>query len=132
MTFRERTAWIALLSTAVIYGAYFRAAPAGILDFARLSATIVALVVVQVVLIIVMAIFSPKDAQAPRDERDQLIDLRANRIAYYVLASGVVLACLAGAIALPFALTPNTLLFVLVIAELLRLGAQIVQYRLSA
>src|SRR5271154_3271197 len=102
MSFREKSAWISILSMSGIYGFYFwsviLAGPqAGGFRFGGLLATIVALVVVEIVLTVVVAIFSPREAKAPRDERDKLIELRAVRVAYAGLATSVALACFFGA-----------------------------------
>ena len=93
MSFREKTAWISMLSMAGIYGYYFwtvvHAGPqTGGSQFGGLLGTIIALVVVQVVLTVAVAVFNPKDAQAPRDEREKLIELRSTRVAYAGLATG--------------------------------------------
>src|SRR5260370_22283120 len=87
MSFREKSAWISMLSMSGIYGFYFwsvvHAGPkAGGFHFGSLLETIIALVVLQIVLTIPVAIFTPKAAKAPRDERDKLIELRAMRVAY--------------------------------------------------
>ena len=37
---------------------------------------------------------APRDARTPKDERDQLIDLKASRIGFYALVTGVLLAML--------------------------------------
>jgi hypothetical protein len=137
VSFREKSAWISLLSMLVIYGLYFWSAVhsgshLGNAHFGGLLETIVLLVVVQVALTIAVAIFAPKDAKAPRDERDRLIDLRATRFAYAALASSVALACFFAAFDPPIILNTNALLFILVLAEILRSGCQIVQYRRGA
>lgn len=44
--------------------------------------TIVALAAVQTVLTVAVAVLAPKEAQAPLDERERLIDLEATRFAY--------------------------------------------------
>jgi hypothetical protein len=138
MSFREKSAWISLLSMSGIYGLYFwsviRAGHAGAQSggFGGLLGTIIALVVVQVVLTVAVAIFTPKEAQAPRDERDKLIELRAMRVAYAGLATSVALACFFGAFNPPIIFNANSLLFILVTAELLRSACQIIQYRRGA
>ncbi len=137
MSFREKTAWISMLSMAAIYGFYFwsviHAGPhAGGFRFGGLLETIVALVVVQVVLIVAVAIVSPKDAKAPRDERDKLIELRSMRVAYSALATSVALACFFAAFDPPILFNANALLFILVTAEILRSACQIIQYRRGA
>lgn len=137
MSFREKTAWISLLSMAGIYGVYFwsviKAGPqAGGFHFGKLLGTIIALVVVQVVLNIAVAIFAPNEAKAPRDERDKLIELRAMRFAYAGLATGIAFACFFGAFNPPIVFNTNSLLFILVTAEIMRCACQIVQYRRGA
>jgi hypothetical protein len=120
-----------------IYGVYFwsvkHAAPSvGSFRFGSLLETIIALVVVQAVLTVAAAILTPAEAKAPRDERERLIELRATRVAYAGLATGVSLACFFGALNPPMVFDTNALLLVLVTAELVRSGSQIIQYRLSA
>src|SRR5271166_3953467 len=143
VSFREKGAWISVLSMTVIYGFYFwsviHAGPGsgygsktGSFHFGSLLVTIVALVVVQIVLTVAVAIFTPKEAQAPRDERDKLIELRAMRVAYSGLATSVALACFFGAFNPPIIFNTNSLLFILVTAEILRSACQIIQYRRGA
>lgn len=137
MSFREKSAWISLLSTSGIYALYFwsvwHSGPwASGVHFGDLLGTIIALVVVQTVLSIAVAISAPKEAKAPLDEREKLIDLRATRFAYAVLAGSVACACFFGAFHPPIIFNTNALLFVLVMAEILRSSCQIVQYRRGA
>ena len=128
MSFREKSAWISLISTSAIYAIYFWNSR----ELGGLLGTIVALAVVQTVLTIVVAAFAPKDAKAPLDERERLIDLRATRFAYAALAGSVACACFFGAFNPPIIFKTNALLFLLVIAEILRSGSQVVQYRRGA
>jgi hypothetical protein len=135
MSFREKGAWISLLSMAGIYGIYFwsvihRGSRGSY--FGGLLGTIIVLVVVQVVLNITVAIFAPREAKAPPDERDKLIELRAMRFAYAGLATGIALACFFGAFTPPIVFNTNSLLFILVTAEIMRSACQIVQYRRGA
>jgi len=136
MSFREKSAWISLLSMAGIYGLYFgsviHAGPQASFHFGGLLGTIIALVVVQIVLNVAFAIFAPTEAKAPRDERDKLIELRAMRVAYAGLATGIAFACFFGAFNPPIVFNTNALLFILVTAEILRSACQIVQYRRGA
>ena len=137
MSFREKSAWISVVSMVGIYGIYFwsviQAGPhAGGFHFGGLLETVVALVAVQIVLTVAAAIFSPRDAKTPRDERDKLIELRAMRVAYSGLATSVAMACFFGAFNPPIVFNTNALLFLLVTAEILRAACQIVQYRRGA
>ncbi len=137
MPFREKLAWISLFSMSLIYGVYFwsvmHAWPqTGHFNFGNLLSTVIALVVVQVVLTVAVAIATPKEAKAPKDERERLIELKATRVAYAGLATSIALACFFGTFDPPIVFNTNALLFVLVTAELLRSGCQIIQYRRSA
>jgi hypothetical protein len=137
MSFREKSAWISMLSMLGIYGYYFWSIihagpqPEGF-RFGGLLGAIVALVVLQIVLTVAVAIVSPKEAQAPRDEREKLIELKAMRVAYAGLATSVAMACFFGAFDPPIFFNTNALLFILVTAEIMRAGGQIVQYRRGA
>jgi len=135
MPFREKTAWIAVVSMTLIYANYFwgvLSTPHGGSMFTGLLGTVIALVVVQVTLTIVAAIFSPTDAKAPRDERERLIELRAARVAYSGLATGVACACIFGALNPPVVFNTNSLLFILVATEIMRCSCLIIQYRRGA
>lgn len=134
MSFREKSAWISLISMLGIYGFYFWSVGRsglreGSFHFGGLLGTVIALAVVQTVLTIAVAIVAPKEAKAPRDERERLIDLRATRLAYATLAGSVACACFFGGFNPPIIFNANALLFILVAAEILRSGCQIVQYR---
>lgn len=134
MSFREKTAWISLLTMLGIYATYFwflYRSGAGLTGahFGGLLETVIALAVVQVALTIAVAISAPKEARAPRDERDKLIDLRASRFAYFALAGCIACACFFGGFNPPIIFNTNALLFILVVVEVLRSGCQIVQYR---
>ena len=137
MSFREKSAWISVVSMSGIYGFYFwsvvHAGPhAGRFRFGGLLETIIALVVLQIVLTVAVAILRPSEAKAPRDERDKLIELRSMRVAYSGLATGLALACFFGAFDPPIVFNTNALLFILVTAEIMRSACRIIQYRRGA
>jgi len=137
MSFREKTAWISILTMSGIYTIYFwsvfhSGSQARGSRIGGLLETVIALAVVQTVLTIAVAIFAPREAQAPRDERDSLIDLRATRFAYGLLAGSIACACFFGGFNPPVVFNINALFSILVIAEILRSGCQIVQYRRGA
>jgi fatty acid desaturase len=135
MSFREKSAWISLISMAGIYGLYFwpmfrsghgRSFTGGLLG------TVIALIIVQIILHIAVAVFDPKSAQAPRDERERLIELKATSFAYAGLATAVAFAIFFAAFDPPLIFGANSLLFILVVTEIMRCGFQIFQYRRSA
>ena len=139
MSFREKSAWIALTTYGVVFGAYFavlwsnwRDSYGQGLSIGLLVAAVVGLVVIAAALTILAALLNPKEANAPADERETLIDLKAERIASYTLSVGVVL--LIGALLLGWNgyLVANLLLASMVISELVRAGAQIAYFRTGA
>ncbi|HEY1342488.1 MAG TPA: hypothetical protein VGF59_33520 [Bryobacteraceae bacterium] len=137
MSFREKSAWISLASVSAIYGYYFvslvrSGLQSGSSGFGSLLGTIVALVVVQTTLTVAVAIYKPKEAKAPRDERDKLIDLKSTRCAYAGLATSVALAIFFAGFNPPVLFNANALLFILVVSEALRNASQIIQYRRGA
>lgn len=95
MSFRERTAWITLITIVICFGAYYGALLAGLVLPATWQAAhlgllcIIGLVVLQVGLNVLAALLNPKDARTPRDERERLIHARSHVIGYYVLMIGV-------------------------------------------
>ncbi len=140
MTFRERGAWITLATTVTIYGGYFGylglhgaqgAQGAGDGSWlGPLIAAVVCLIVAQVALSIVSAVADPREAGAPADERDRLIDLEATRTAFFVLQAGVFLAF--GALLVWPAeprLMANAVLLAMVVGESVRAAFQVAGYR---
>lgn len=100
MSYREQTAWIMI--AALIFGGflYFGAVAENsqsILQLAEPGLPLItrytfALVVIAVVGHIVTGILSPKDANAPADERDKRIIDKAGHWSGYVLGFGVVMS----------------------------------------
>ena len=139
MSFREKTAWIELITYSVAFGGYFLTLwqawdelyARGLVIGLTVGA-IIALVIMAVTLTTVVALFTPKEANAPADERETLIDLKAERIASYALSVGVV--CLIGGLlaGMNGILIAVLLQASLVIAELVKAIAQIAYFRLGA
>ena len=138
MSFREKTAWISLVSIAGISAFYFwRVISAGhaggrVQLSGLLLDTVVALVILQLVLTLAAWLFTPPSERGPQDERERLIELRAMRSAYSGLATAVAMACFFGAMNPPIVFNTNALLLILVTAELVRQGCKIIQYRREA
>ncbi|MGB5166544.1 MAG: hypothetical protein WBN09_01385 [Woeseiaceae bacterium] len=100
MSYLEKTAWIMI--AALTFGGFFyfgvvaehspslwQLAEPGV---PLIAAYTLALVVIAVVGHIVTAILSPKDANAPLDERDRRISDKAGHWSSYVLGFGVVMS----------------------------------------
>jgi hypothetical protein len=138
MSFREKSAWITLVSVLPCFGLYFFQLVAGREGGGHVGAlhslhlllfAVAALVVLQLALTAIAAATTPKDGRAPADERERLIQWRSQSLGYYVL---MVLALLLfvpihfGHSALDMA---NFALLAVVISTLTVAVAQIVMYR---
>ena len=138
MTFKEKMAWLSVITTIVVWGAYF----GFLLTTARhlpgpgQFGGFIAAVIVQTGLVtvgaIVSAVLSPRDAGAESDERDKAVSRRAYAFAYPVLLSLIV--CVAASMHFGMDARGMTyeIMASIVIAEIVHYGAQIVGYRRGA
>jgi hypothetical protein len=91
MSFREKSAWITLISVLLCFGIYYGAVFTGVIPRHSMMmlhlglACIVALIVLQVGLTIIAALTTPKDGRGPRDEREKMIQARSHTFGYYTL-----------------------------------------------
>jgi hypothetical protein len=147
MPFREKTAWMSLVTTLAVWGYYFVAvvralrsgAPDGGALLGLFVGCVILLTVVQIIVSVVLAILSPGAADAPADERERAISLKAIRNAFVTLnALALVIALSSPALALigPYLFPANPLsgtvivlasaiFFAVVLAELVRSAGQI-------
>ncbi len=150
MSYREKSAWVSLVSTLLIWGGYFVAlfrgllsGQAGLMSFAGLFVGCIFLVVVvQVVLAILIALQSPSEAEAAPDERERRIDDQAGRRAYWVLSSLTLtlVLCLPVALLLwpafrqgpgpqGLMLAASGVFLAITLAEVVRSASQVLDYR---
>jgi hypothetical protein len=139
MSFREKSAWISFVLI-FIFGALWLRNVLRV-EFYGLRqdpmkfffAILLALIVAEISLHIAIAIQSPRDARTPKDEREKLIDLKASRVAFYVLMIGAWLSL--GTLHVPGsnrAMMAQALMGTIIIAVLTRFATQIVLYRRDA
>lgn len=150
MSFKEKSAWISLFSTVLIFGYYFyHVVGLGSLPSSEVKGVIASLALKTLILIIIvesvfhsmLAITNRKAAEMGADERDKNIELRANNYGYTVLVIGVIF-CLGRMIILEFnpeftehsslqipMLTAHILLFSLILSEVVRFAGQVIFYR---
>ena len=134
MSFKEKSIWISLVSTIIIFGYYFlrifqmanneKVAHREIAVF--FISIIILIVVVEIILHILLAGFHRPEAE---DERDQLIELRATRNAYYLLVAGVVTANIAFLVLAAPILVAHIILFFFILAESVAFITQLFYYR---
>lgn len=154
MSVRERTAWIAVSCTLVIWGYYFVAFALDVatarLDGGQILTRFIICMVVSFVVMIGLALLtgtvSKKNFDAPPDEMERLIEGHADRIGFRVLETLVPIALiagllLAGHIGVAFPADPagstalifaNGVLFVIVLTELVREAVHIIGFRMTA
>jgi len=136
MSFREKSAWVSLITYGVVFGGYFFTlwqawdeSYAQGLSIGLMVGAVVALIIVAIVLNTVIALFHPRTANAPADERETAIDLKAERIASYTLSIGVIFLIGALLIGWNAFLVANLLLASMVVSELVKALAQIAYFR---
>jgi hypothetical protein len=141
MAFREKLAWISVVTMTLVYGWYFWTiyplAKAGHGDglhyAALLQGTIIAVVVLQIVLTVAVAVLSPREATRPEDEREKLITLKGTRAAYFALVTGALLVSVYGIFfGTNSVLLGNGALLAVVAANLVKDFTQIIHYRVGA
>lgn len=136
MSFREKSAWISLVLILLIFGAYFWNV-AGVVSGAadphrgvQIQFGLVgAFIVLQIILHLAIAIRTPKEALAPRDERERLIDMKATRIAFPVLVIGALAAVGLMHVTRSAWMISQHALMAVVVAYAVKFGTQIVHYR---
>lgn len=137
MSFREKIHWVALFGLIAGFGWYFLSYPWEIANTPQgMYAAIWMLLPVAFIFLVPMiagsayfAIRSPKEAHLKEDEREKIIHLRGTNLAYYPLAIGVQLNAFTLINGLNYGYAITILLGTLVIAELIRVGAQLYYYR---
>jgi uncharacterized BrkB/YihY/UPF0761 family membrane protein len=137
MAFREKIAWLTLVTMAVAYGIYFGiVGPAAgfgerrMLDILWSFGPVAAAHgIAMIVGAIIIAVTATKEAQARSDERDRAIARRGATIGYYVLIAGTILV----GVVMPFSEPPwkivNTALLAIVIAEAAHSAVVLLSYR---
>ncbi len=133
MSFREKSAWITLVTVLLTFGFYFGAIATrqvhGFQTLFLLLLCVIGLIVLQAVLSAVAALTTPKDERAVKDERETLIQWRSQSVGYYVLtvmALALFVPVHFGHSAIDMA---NFALLGVVVATLVVAGVQIVMFR---
>ena len=151
MSFKEKSIWISLIPTMLIFGDYFL----NVIALANLSEAVakttalelsirafVLIIIVEIIFQTVLALNNHKAANLGADERDKLFEYKGNNFGYTVLVIGVLLT-LGRMVSLeispefieqfkvlniPF-LTAHILLFSFILSEVVRFSAQLYYYR---
>ena len=135
MSFREKSAWITLVTVLICFGIYFGSialrlvSARGFDTLHLLLACVVGLVLLQVALTIVAAVTTTKDGRAPKDERETLIQLRSQSLGYSVLVMLVLALFVPGHLGHTVIDMMNFALLDVVLAVLTVAVAQIIMFR---
>lgn len=154
MSLREKTSWIAVLTTLVVWSYYFVAfwtgALAGRIDGDALRQLFIICLVITIAvmlgLTVAMSVAARRAMDAPPDELERQIEARADRIGFKVLELLSPIAMIGGLLSLDairagFPQDPagsaaiifvNGFLMVLVVVELVREGIKIALFRMTA
>lgn len=137
MSFREKSAWITLLTIVFVSLLFILHMPPpwslaprpNLFMFHVLLMAVGVFIVIEIVAHIVVAVRVPRDAKAPLDERDRLIAWKARSIAYYVgavlgLGSASLIHLGANQIALAWCILVSFM-----VSEAVNYAARIVYYR---
>ena len=133
-SFEEKSIWITLVSMLVIFGYYFvvaarmkSAGSSAVVEFVPLFVSVVVLMVVVIVIgHIVVAIASRPEG---RDERDRLIEWRAESNASWVLGVGVLAGIWSVATSVDNVWIAHLLLLFLISSEVVKSVSKLLYYR---
>jgi hypothetical protein len=134
MSFREKSAWISLTLILLVFGPYFWLVARSFTGGAHVHggtqfALILLFALLEVVVHVAIGLQSPRDARAPRDEREILIDLKATRTAFYVLFAGALFSIFTLHVPIRAWTLSQFVLLSIVVAELVKFANQIVLFR---
>jgi cytochrome bd-type quinol oxidase subunit 2 len=138
MSFREKSAWITLVTVLACFGIYFGSIVTGRVSGRDLDTLhlllmcVIVLVVLQCALTVIAAMTTPRDGRAPKDEREQLIQWRSHTLGYYVLVVLVLGLFIPGHLGHTVIDMMNFALLDVVLAVLTVAVAQIVMFRRGA
>ncbi|MEO6709323.1 MAG: DUF2178 domain-containing protein [Planctomycetota bacterium] len=138
MSHRERNAWISLLATLVIGGAWVwrisTATRGALAEPGELIGLLIGAVVLAVILAIALGILTAivtrrSEKPAPADERERLIEMKATRLSYGMVLALVMTLAFAADVGLESSLLAHGIFGCVLAGELLRHGLQLWHYR---
>ncbi len=139
MSFREKSAWVSFVTILAVFIPFFwnsyrqyQGEISGRDAVGTAFTLLTTFVALEILLHVVLALRAPKEARTPRDEREQLIDMRATRVGFYVLLVGALAAVGMVHLTSRAWVIQQVVLLAIVLAELVRFGGQIVLFRRDA
>ncbi|HTQ35814.1 MAG TPA: hypothetical protein VMH77_02155 [Steroidobacteraceae bacterium] len=137
MSFREKTAWVALVALILVSLMYWLHVPDPFEPHRHgwvllaLGLSFGTFILIELIAWVVFYLRNPREVRTPRDEREQIIALKATRIGSWVFTSGTFLAIVlalhvvgAGPVALGMSVA-----IAFIVAQVTRQAAVIIYYR---
>ena len=133
-SFEEKSVWVQLISLVVIFAGYFAVAGFMMTQGVPVLVAYVPLFMASVVLLVIMltaghivaVCFGKPEG---RDERDRLIEWRADSVSSHVLGGGVLIAITGMIFELDNVWIAHFLFLLMFLSEVLKLAMQLVYYR---
>jgi amino acid transporter len=136
MAFREKSIVAQLIAILTVYGWYglrLRGEPLTSLTSLTATATLLEITVVMTLILIAAHVVFARYSQPERsDERDRVIALRGSRNGYATLAAGVWCVLFLAVLHAPDGVLFWSIMGAVAVAELVRLGSQLLYYRFAA
>jgi hypothetical protein len=136
MSFREKSVWISFVVMLVLSSVWSwnlirgLTGGAGRTEVIHLSIMLLTFaVVLEVVLHIVLAAWSPREARTPRDERQRLIELYATRIAFRVLVTAALLTIGSAHVGARTGVLMDAMMLSIILALLVKFGSEVVLFK---
>lgn len=138
MTFEEKSTWISLGILLFVFSGYFSQVFNELLTdtlnkteaSGLFIGAVVTIVVLQIALHIVIAIFDARNAEQPKDERDKLFAMKAGNISGLILGAGVlVIAAQTFLSDLNSLWVANLLLFIVLVSQVVSDVLRLFYYR---
>ena len=137
MSFREKSIWVSLVATILIFGYYFANVFSYFTSFdvnnrelvGLFIGVVVLMVIVEVVLHIILAIAFKKETMEAEDERDNLIRLKATKVSYFVLVFGIWMMAISLLLSASPVAMANIIIFFFILAEIAGFSTQLFYYR---
>jgi hypothetical protein len=136
MTFQEKSRWIALTANLLAWGWYFvtlARLPADLPDerglLGLMVPVFVAVVIINIIGHVIVAVLKPSEARTGLDEREKAISRHASAIGYTVLCVGIAIALGTTLYYWTAWVAVNAVMAAFILAECVRYGVEIVAFR---
>jgi predicted small integral membrane protein len=136
MSFREKSVWISFFIMLTLFGVWVwnlvRSVAGQVArpDIVRVSITLLVFaVVLEIVLHIVLTVWSPREARTPRDERERLIELHATRIAFRVLIAAALLTIGSAHLGVRMGDLMQAMMLSVILSLLVKFASEVVLFR---